>query len=428
MKKIILLIIILNFATFIWGQNQDLTKDCSLLSIDLTEKPKVKSAWKDYSISNSIPLRSINSDDFSDLNFLHEVLKDKKYVFLGESSHVVKEFNVLKYRLIRFLTMEMGFNVVVFESNIWDCYQLNLQKENITAKEILEQTVYPAWQTSTVEDLLHFIMEYDIEFAGFDIKPSALRYQYYFEKKLLMQEDTALANLAYSCSKRFLDLYYSHAKNSTKQHLDQLLSDHQKLYRLLSSMHITSSDSSTFKVFKREIDNRMYIINQLSKLDFDEILASRDSLMAKSLEWLTQEIYPDKKIIFWGHNGHISKNNRLEGVSMGALLNQSIINDSYVIGLYMYRGETYTTKVVEINKPSKNSLEAIMIQPGYKSSFIDFSKAKESEGSSWIFQKIPSMLWGKKKEMITPRKTYDGAILIDKVSLPDHYLLDFKSN
>ncbi|MDO8898978.1 MAG: erythromycin esterase family protein [Bacteroidales bacterium] len=428
MKKIILLILLLNSLTFIWGQDQELTKDSSLFSKNLTKKPKVKDAWKDYVIKNSIPLRSIRSDDFSDLNFLRELLKDKKYVFLGESSHVVEEFSVLKYRLIRFLTKEMDFSAVVFESDIWDCYQLNLQKERATSKEILEQTIYPAWHTSSVEELLLFIMEHDIEFAGFDIKPSALRYQYYFEKNLLAQTDTALANLTFSCSKKFLSTYYSHAQNSNEKQLDQILFDHQNLYRLLRSTPLPFTDSLTLKVFLREIENRMHIIKELTKMDFNEILASRDSLMAETIEWLIKEVYPDKKIIFWGANGHISKNNSIDGVSTGALLNQSILDESFVIGLYMFRGETYTDRVIKVHKPKKNSLEAIMIQPGYKYAFIDFSKANQTESSSWIFQKIPSLYWGKKREMIIPRKTYDGVILIDKASLPDHYLLDYKSN
>jgi len=50
-----------------------------------------------------------------------------------------------------------------------------------------------------------------------------------------------------------------------------------------------------------------------------------------------------------------------------------------VIGLYMFRGETFSNKIIEIRKPFKNSLEAIMIQSGYKYSFLDFSKVENSE-------------------------------------------------
>lgn len=101
--KIKLVFICVIYVSTVFGQNFDST----LFSNDLEEIPKVKLEWRDYAIENSVPIRSIESDDFSDLQFLSEILQEKKYVFLGESSHYVKEFNKLKYRLIRFLTTEM---------------------------------------------------------------------------------------------------------------------------------------------------------------------------------------------------------------------------------------------------------------------------------------------------------------------------------
>lgn len=300
-------------------------------------------------------------------------------------------------------------------------------KDKATPQEILDQTIYGVWNTSTLKDLITYIIQGNINFAGFDIKPSAMQNKFYYEKNILSASDTAIANLALSCSKRFTDIYRSHGQSNNKQHLDKLLSDLHLLNSLMNIKHFTISDSLTLKIYKQEIKNRMYLIRELTKKDFSKITASRDSLMAKTIEWLTKEIYPNKKIIFWGHNEHISKNNRKNGVSMCALLPRSILNESYVIGLYMFRGETYINEIIEVRKPFKNSLEAIMIQPGYKYSFIDFSKVENSEYSSWIFKQIPSLLWGRFKRNVILKKTYDGIIFIDNASLPDHYIIDYKT-
>lgn len=423
MRKFQFTIILMCIVSMLFGQEID----TSLISSDLLKTPKVKEEWKDFVIENSIPLKSLDSDDFSDLQFLKEILADKSYIFLGESSHLVKEYNELKFRLIRFLSQELDFNTVVFESNIWDCYQLKLLKDKYSSKEILDQTIYGVWNTPTINNLIAYIIENNIEFAGFDIKPSAVKYDYYFEKNILSTIDTNISNLALICGKGFLkaDDYRNHTEN--KNELNQLLSDNEKLYDTLSQI-IKDADldlSLNLKIYQKEIKNRINRINSMINEDPEHSQDLRDSLMAETVEWLIKEVYPSKKIIFWGHNGHISKNNRKDEKSMGFMLPDSILRKSYIIGLYMFRGKTYSNRIIEIRKPYKNSLEAIMIQPHYKYSFLDFSEVKYSVGSSWIYQEIPSLLWGRFKENITLNKTYDAIILIDKSSLPNHLILDY---
>jgi len=425
MKKIALLIVLLSFATLIWGQNKVIKNDTSYFSNDLKEKPKVKSAWKQFSIENSIPLNSINSDNFSDLQFLTTILENKKYIFLGESSHYVKEFNEIKFRLIRFLFQELDFDVVVFESNIWDCYQLKFLRDNYSSREILDKTIYGVWNTTTLNELISFVVENNIEFAGFDIKPSALKYDYFFEKNVLPQIDSNLSVIAIKCCQEFLKCYSSQNQEQEIENLNQLLVDHQLLLDELDQYIKTNKLDVDLIVYKKEICNRINIISSILIDDKGFTGSNRDSLMAETIEWLIKERYPNKRIIFWGHNGHISKNNRKDEKSMGFMLSDSILNKSYVIGLYMFRGETFSNKIIEIRKPFKNSLEAIMIQPGYKYSFLDFSKVENSESSSWIHQEIPSLLWGRFKRSIILKKTYDGIIFIDKASLPNHFILDY---
>jgi erythromycin esterase len=69
------------------------------------------------------PLRSIVFDkDFSNLVFLKEQLAGQRIVQLGESSHGVREFNLLKVRLIKYMHKELGFNVLAFESGMLPCH------------------------------------------------------------------------------------------------------------------------------------------------------------------------------------------------------------------------------------------------------------------------------------------------------------------
>ena len=139
------------------SQNDYLKNDSSIYAFDIGRSPKVKNEWKSFIKKNSVPLKSIESDDYADLMFLKDILKDKQYVFLGESSHIVKEFNKIKYRLIRFLSEEMDFEVIAFESNLWDCYSTYLRKDSLTPKQMLTNSIYGVWHTTTLLDLMEYI-------------------------------------------------------------------------------------------------------------------------------------------------------------------------------------------------------------------------------------------------------------------------------
>jgi len=424
MIKIICFIFIINCFSVTIGQTTIIFDTVSNFTENLEDIPHVKGKWRDFIIANTIPLTSISSDDFSDLQFLKEILIDKKYVFLGESTHYAYEFSEIKFRLIRFLVQELDFDVIVFESNIWNCYQLKLLKDHYTSKELLDRTIYAVWNTQTLQELISYIMKNNLEFAGFDIKPSAYKNDYYFEQIILSAIDSTLSSIAYKCSLEFSNFYKNRNLTCNKIHMNQVLSDHSKLFTLLTKYQ-QNGKYQDLDIYQKEIQNRIRIINSCIIDDKEYVNEYRDSLMSVTLQWLTEEIYPGKKIILWAHNGHISKNNLKRNKPMGSFLPETILNASYIIGFYMYSGVTFSDKIIEVRKPYKNSLEALMIQPNYKYSFFDLSNRTYSDETSWMFNEISSLLWGRFKRKIVLNKSYDAILFIDKISLPNHNLLKY---
>jgi len=67
-------------------------------------------------------IRSLDPSDgdFSDLEPLRAALKGARVVMLGEQSHGDGTTFLAKTRLIRFLHEQMGFNVLAFESGLYD--------------------------------------------------------------------------------------------------------------------------------------------------------------------------------------------------------------------------------------------------------------------------------------------------------------------
>lgn len=75
----------------------------------------------------AVPIRTIDpaDDDFSDLMPLAAAIGDARIVQLGESTHGDGAAFAAKARLVRFLHRELGFDVLLWESGMYDLRVVN---------------------------------------------------------------------------------------------------------------------------------------------------------------------------------------------------------------------------------------------------------------------------------------------------------------
>src|SRR5690349_3618142 len=97
-------------------------------------------------IRDSFEVNSIDSDNFEDLKYMDALIQDKQLVLLGESQHGVNDFNVLKFRIIRYLHQKHGFDVVAFEAGMGNCGLTNLVKDSLSGMEILVRSLIGVWR------------------------------------------------------------------------------------------------------------------------------------------------------------------------------------------------------------------------------------------------------------------------------------------
>lgn len=129
---------------------------------------------------NHRSIRSITYDkDFSDLDFLAEVLNGKRIVQLGESSHGTAEFSAIKVRIIKYLHERLGYNVIAFESSVGGCHIQDLDLNLRAPKpKVGVECIFTIWNTADLNELARYIYSTrqttrPLHVAGFDIQTTS---------------------------------------------------------------------------------------------------------------------------------------------------------------------------------------------------------------------------------------------------------------
>src|SRR4028119_791157 len=110
---------------------------------------------------HAISIRSVqpSDEDFSDLQPLRNVFGDAQVVLLGEQTHGDGTTFLAKTRLIKFLHQQMGFDVLAFESGLYDCqkaWEYLLSGEN--AVTAVRRGVYGLWtQSEQFQPLIDYL-------------------------------------------------------------------------------------------------------------------------------------------------------------------------------------------------------------------------------------------------------------------------------
>lgn len=372
---------------------------------------------------------SLTNTDYSDLAFLKPLLKDKKVVLLGESSHGIGDYYALKARLIRYLHQECGFRVLSLESGIADIFLEYQLTDSLSPVRLRNNTVYGNFQCKEILPLFEYIKETrssnsPLIYSGFDSQnfSASLRLLqkimhdikgptgdsvlknlnlYYRIPSLLWQEDRsplfALADSIKSAAAYTLECINKNQEEIIKKYKISPLA---------------------FKFLQRSLSNHIESVSLNWRTE--DPVSKRDSLMAANLFWLMDEIYPDQKFIIWGHNGHIDKKSP-EGNPykwMGHFVQQRFGKAAFHIGLFAKEGETFewwtkTNKAFHHNQLDDLENSAAI----YPISFIQFNN--KSKNCSWARQ----LMFGFEVESggrlsFVPSERFDAIINFRKVKLP----------
>ena len=150
---------------------------CAAMLLLGAAEPPATDAGSAWIAANAIRLRTLQPDGkgFDDLKTLRAVIGDARVVLLGEQAHAEGATFLGKTRLIEFLHEEMGFDVLCFESGLYDCDRAwRALKAGGDAWESMSTGVFPIWmQAAELTPLAEYLGreakgQRPLELCGYD--------------------------------------------------------------------------------------------------------------------------------------------------------------------------------------------------------------------------------------------------------------------
>lgn len=415
-------------------------------------------AWSEWAkahahtISTFEPVKSVENPEFDDLAFLKPLLEGQRLVGLGEASHGGSEYNSVKVRLVQFLHEELGFNVLAFESNLGDTSTAYAQVQSKTPQETMENSIFGVWKVEENLPLFEYIAEQSktknpLILTGFDAQGTTEGFIRFVES-WFAEVDPHKAS-AFSATERwYLKMHMMSDPEKFELEKKEIMTKYIALQRFVEDHkeelgQVHKNHPQLVPILERVLRNRLDMLDTylpsmvelLSGVDPEMNLKKasyeRDRIMADNTAWLANRLYPNEKIILWGHNYHIRKHNSTmltehNGYgfdsnpypTMGEMLPFSLSQKSYIIGLYAYEGSSNKNnqQVEEIRLPHRpGSLEDILGKGDGPARFIDLKHQKWNEATAWMYSPRTAKAWGVLEETMIPRDQYDGILFIQNL-------------
>ncbi|MHC4952734.1 MAG: erythromycin esterase family protein [Planctomycetota bacterium] len=248
----------------------------------LTDKKLV--AWLD---KNAIPVRTLSTGDhMRDLAPLAKHLRGVRIVQLGENTHGDALAFAAKCRLVRWLHERMGFDVLAFESGMFECERANrLIRPDGDAKKVMRASIFPIWHTERTVPVFKYLIEQSatrkpMRLSGFDLQESG------GDAKHLIADATAMLAAIDVAVKEGAGA--QSALGLLRKNEAQLLEKHGK---------------GSVLFMERALEDRVLFAEQ-KDLKGKAALNFRDARMAANLGWLATVRYPKSKIVCWAATAH----------------------------------------------------------------------------------------------------------------------------
>jgi erythromycin esterase len=295
----------------------------------------------------AVPLTTVTAGaKMDDLAAFGKAVGDARIVALGEASHGVREFFQMKHRLLEYLVKEKDFTVFAIEGNWPEALAVDryIKAGEGDARTGLAAMYFWTWQTEEVRDMVEWMRAFNqapgqhptLTFTSFDMQTGRVAAQKALDYlKQYSPDDAPAAEAVYAAAAPPHSDRGGGPPDPAKGLSEQIAA----VLKIFDSKRAGMEKASSPAAW-RDARQAAAVAYQACVMRIPgNGPGYRDQMMAKNVEWLADEAYPNEKIVLWAHNGHVRFGGSVGGKSMGTWLRERFGKKMYVTGFAFRRGQ-----------------------------------------------------------------------------------------
>ena len=408
--------------------------------------------------TNAVRTVDFADDDFSDLEPLGDAVGAARVVQLGEPSHGAGSAFAAKARVVRFLHQHLGFDVLIWESGLYDVALAQAQMRSSVSDAVTAARtgLFSLWsQAAEVRPLFEYIKASQptlrpLDMAGFDLQVTADGTRERFARDLRdfvaalrdpvsRQQATSLAEQALAARERLFVSKFSGSGDlkvltTAVRALRTMMDRGRDGFEAVHGRLETSFMSRAVENMRADAALRSGAARSPATTPARE--SRRDALNAANLRWLIEERYAGRKVMVWAHNAHVMNAYYAPGFHdvhlkpqpgdmkpTGVFVKDWLGDQVYTVGITAYAGQegfAVGGPVSAIAPAREGSLEAQLHASGDKFAFLDLRAAgKKHPGPLHgnLAVRIPKF---DTVEVPDLGRIYDGIFFIDQIAAATH--------
>jgi len=374
-----------------------------------------------------------------------KAIGNSSLVMLGEQTRGDGTSFELKSALVRYLHEKGGFEVLLWESGMYDCAKMDaaLSSEK-PIKEVARMGVFSHWsdspQSLPVFDYARSTRgsKKPLRMAGFDLQPSGsasrnqmLEMLEWFEGTNLISKDFQARIDASKQAATLPNMPWEEKQKASlafNRHSIELHDLALKNKDLLKSQWKSETDFRLRCLYLMGRYDEMMKNYLASKPGDEKFMASynlRESVNADNVDFVMKGLFPRKKAIIWAHNVHIFRGQpevaggdwlpapKAGTDSMGRWIGQRWKKKAYSIGVFPSKGSWSWLggPEIEFAPPSSGSFESELEAAGHALGFADLRSLPADHAWRKPLEGFPSRQNGAPFRAIWP-DAYDGVLYV----------------